>query len=163
MNLQFHLVVPGRLDQKTGGYLYDSHIVAGLRDRGATVHVHQLPGSYPIVDQETIHQADRVMSALPDGAVVVIDGLALPGVAGSLMLENHRLRLAALVHHPLALETGLDEAQSRTLRLLEQGCLARVHRVIVTSPHTGEILLRDFHLTPDRLGVVEPGARPSVP
>ena len=73
------------------------------------------------------------------------------------MVENHRLRLAALVHHPLSLEMGLSEAQARTLQLIEQGSLARVQRVIVTSPATAETLLADFHVTPDRLGVVEPG------
>jgi glycosyltransferase involved in cell wall biosynthesis len=164
MSVELHLVLPGRLDQKTGGYLYDARIVEGLRARGIQVHVHSLPGSYPLVDQETIFEADRVLAQLPDGALVVIDGLALPGVAGSLMVENHRLRLAALVHHPLSLEIGLSEAQARTLQLIEQGSLARVQRVIVTSPATAETLLADFHVTPDRLGVVEPGTdRPEQP
>ena len=108
MSAELHLVLPGRLDQKTGGYLYDARIVAGLRARGVQVHVHSLPGPYPLVDQEAIFEADRVLAQLPDGALVVIDGLALPGVAGSLMVENHRLRLAALVHHPLSLEMGLE-------------------------------------------------------
>jgi hypothetical protein len=164
MSAELHLVLPGRLDQKTGGYLYDARIVAGLRARGVEVHVHSLPGPYPLVNQEAIFEADRTLSQLPDGALVVIDGLALPGVAGSLMVENHRLRLAALMHHPLSLETGFNEAQARTLRQLEQGCLARVQRVIVTSPSTAETLLADFHVTPDRLGVVEPGTdRPDRP
>jgi glycosyltransferase involved in cell wall biosynthesis len=154
---ELHLVLPGRLDQKTGGYLYDARIVAGLRARGVQVHVHSLPGPYPLVDQEAIFEADRTLAQLPDGALVLIDGLALPGVAGSLMVENHRLRLAALVHHPISLEMGLDKAQARTLQLIEQGSLARVQRVIVTSAATAETLLADFHVTPDRLGVVEPG------
>jgi glycosyltransferase involved in cell wall biosynthesis len=164
MSTELHLVLPGRLDQKTGGYLYDARIVAGLRARGVQVHIHSLPGPYPLVDQEAIFEADRVLAQLPDEALVVIDGLALPGVAGSLMVENHRLRLIALVHHPLSLEMGLSEAQARTLQLIEQGSLARVQRVIVTSPATAETLLADFHVTPDRLGVVEPGTdRPDQP
>jgi glycosyltransferase involved in cell wall biosynthesis len=157
MSAELHLVLPGALDQKTGGYLYDARIVAGLRARGIQVHVHSLPGTYPLVDQEAIFEADRVLAGLPDGALVVIDGLALPGVAGSLMVENHRLRLVALVHHPLSLELGLSEAQARTLKLIEQGSLARVQRIVVTSPATAETLLADFHVTRSRLGVVEPG------
>ena len=69
MSLDVHLVLPGRLDQKTGGYIYDARIVAGLRERGIAVHVHELPGPYPIVDQEAIYEADRVLSRLPDGAL----------------------------------------------------------------------------------------------
>jgi glycosyltransferase involved in cell wall biosynthesis len=164
MSLEVHFVVPGRLDQKTGGYIYDARVIDGLRARGIAVTVHELPGPYPMVDQEAILEANHALARLPDGALVVIDGLALPGLAGALMIENHRLRLVALVHHPLSLETGLDEARARTLRQLEQGCLARVHRVVVTSRHTAEALLADFHVTPDRLGVVEPGThRPAAP
>ncbi len=164
MSAELHLVLPGSPDQKTGGYLYDARIAAGLQARGIKVHVHSLPGRYPLVDQEAIFEADRVLAQLPDGALVVIDGLALPGVAGSLMVENHRLRLAALVHHPLSLELGLSEAQARTLKLIEQGSLARVQRIVVTSPATAETLLADFHVTRERLGVVEPGTdRPEMP
>lgn len=164
MSVELHLVLPGALDQKTGGYLYDARIVAGLRARGIQVHVHSLPGTYPLVDQEAIFEADRVLAGLPDGALVVIDGLALPGVAGSLMVENHRLRLVALVHHPLSLEMGLSEAQARTLKQIEQGSLARVQRIVVTSPATAETLLADFHVTRSRLGIVEPGTdRPAAP
>ena len=38
-------VVPGRLDQLTGGYLYDRHIVEGLRVRGRAVSTIELPPS----------------------------------------------------------------------------------------------------------------------
>ena len=35
-------VVPGRLDQLTGGYLYDRHVIDGLRSRGHAVKVIEL-------------------------------------------------------------------------------------------------------------------------
>ena len=38
--MQVHFVVPGPLDQRTGGYLYDRRIIAGLRSQGAAVGVH---------------------------------------------------------------------------------------------------------------------------
>jgi hypothetical protein len=34
-------VVPGRLDQLTGGYLYDRHIIDDLRSRGHAVKNHR--------------------------------------------------------------------------------------------------------------------------
>ena len=40
-------VVPGRLDQLTGGYLFDRHIVEGLRARGRAVRVIELTGGRP--------------------------------------------------------------------------------------------------------------------
>ena len=35
-------IVPGRLDQLTGGYLYDRHIVEGLRARGVALAVERI-------------------------------------------------------------------------------------------------------------------------
>ena len=43
-------VVPGPLDQLTGGYLFDGHIVRGLRARGRVVRVIELTGRRPKAD-----------------------------------------------------------------------------------------------------------------
>jgi len=40
-------VVPGRLSTPTGGYIYDSHIIAGLQRRGIRVQLEELRGSFP--------------------------------------------------------------------------------------------------------------------
>ncbi len=40
-------IVPGRLDQLTGGYLYDRRIVEGLRERGRAVRVVELSARDP--------------------------------------------------------------------------------------------------------------------
>ena len=44
---RLHLVVPGPLDQQTGGYIYDARMAAGLRRRGWDVEVHNLEGRFP--------------------------------------------------------------------------------------------------------------------
>ena len=60
-------VVPGRLDQLTGGYLFDRRIVEGLRARGRSVRVIELS-----------QRADTArLAALPDETATVVDGLAL--------------------------------------------------------------------------------------
>ena len=43
-----HFVVPGPLDQATGGYRYDDAIVAGLRALGHSVVGHELAGRFPL-------------------------------------------------------------------------------------------------------------------
>src|SRR5437762_369928 len=76
------------------------------------------------------------LAGLSTAGVVVIDGLALgvlPDAAGSLSRKN---ALLALVHHPLALETGLDAAQAKALRASERAALACAHRVVATSAAT---------------------------
>jgi glycosyltransferase involved in cell wall biosynthesis len=158
-----HLLLPGSLDTPTGGYVYDRHIVQGLRDLGWRVEVRQLDGSFPFPTQTALAAAMASFAALPDGALVLVDGLALGALPEIAEREAARLRLVALVHHPLALETGLDEATAAALESSERRALAVVRHVVVTSPRTATTL-QDWALTATRISVVEPGVdQPAKP
>ena len=74
----------------------------------------------------------------------MIDGLAFGVMAEEAALLRERNPLVALVHHPLALETGLDAATAEALRDSERAALACTRAVIVTSEPTAEILCRDY-------------------
>jgi len=153
-----HLLVPGPLDQRTGGYIYDRRIVLGLRALGRDVVVHELCGRFPLAD-EAAHSATRdALAALPPGAQPLIDGLAFAGVAG--LLERLPRPFVALVHHPLALETGLSEGAAKALAAAERRVLAAAARVIVTSPATSADLAA-YDVDPARIGVVLPGTEPA--
>src|SRR5690606_39530831 len=76
-----HLVVPGPLDQRTGGYIYDRRMVDGLRALGWTIQVHELAGRFPRTDEVACVAAAEAIAAMPPGALPVIDGLALPAFA----------------------------------------------------------------------------------
>lgn len=158
-----HFVVPGSLDQRTGGYIYGRRLVDALRADGQHVTVHELPGRFPMVDADARLDGETTLSRLPDRATVVIDGLALPAVAGALWAEQRRLRIVLLVHHPLSLETGVDPAVAATLRHMETGALALAARIVVTSPFTRSTLVDDFAVRPARIGVVLPGTDPAPP
>ena len=98
-----YFVVPGSLDQATGGYRYDAAIVAGLRASGHTVVVHELAGNFPVVDGQAIAAARAARAKIGTGRAV-IDGLALPAFAECL---GNAARIAGLVHHPLWLESAV--------------------------------------------------------
>jgi glycosyltransferase involved in cell wall biosynthesis len=155
--MQVHFVVPGSLDQRTGGYLYDRRIIEGLRAQGRRVTVHELAGNFPLVDDAAREAAAAALAAMADG-LPMIDGLALPAFAGL------RTRLPrswiALVHHPLALETGLAPEQVETLVRIERRLLPLARRVIVTSPHTASDLAA-YQVPAARIGVVLPGTDPA--
>src|SRR6185295_6899285 len=111
MTLAF--LVPGPLDQFTGGYLFDRKVVDGLRALGRTVMVAELEGRFPDGDDIARAAASRTLAALPTASAAVIDGLALPAFADCLAREAQRLRLVGFVHHPLSLETGLSAGEAR--------------------------------------------------
>ena len=150
------LIVAGDPGQLTGGYVYDARIVAALRARGRSVEVVGLEGRFPVPDDPARDSMARALSALPDGAQVVIDGLAMGGLPEVIAPHADRLAIIALVHHPLADETGLDEANRRHFLDSETRALALARRVIVTSRWTARGLDR-FGVAASRLRVVEPG------
>ena len=76
MTTSLVLIVPGRLDTRTGGYEYDRRMIAGLRDRGWLVDVRELDGPFPHPTSAVLEHAARVLAAIPDGTSVLIDGLA---------------------------------------------------------------------------------------
>jgi glycosyltransferase involved in cell wall biosynthesis len=157
-----HLVVPGPLDTLTGGYGYDRRIAGGLRERGWAVTVHELAGTFPLPDEAARARAARTLAALPDGAVVIVDGLALGALPDEVEPHGDRLTFVGLVHHPLAAETGLDADVAARLEESERRALQSMRHVIVTSAATAA-LLNPYGVLPDRVTVVNPGTDRAAP
>lgn len=152
--------VPGDWDSRTGGYLYDRRIAQGLVRRGWRVAVRSPGDGYPWPDAAALAQADAVAAALPDGALVVADGLAFGALPELAARHADRLRWMALVHHPLAFESGLSVAQREGLQASERRALAHARHTVVTSVATARALA-EYGVPADRITVVEPGTEPS--
>ena len=159
MTRRLDFIVPGDPAQRTGGYLYDAHIVAALRGLGWTVDVHGLPGRFPDADATARDALERTLAALPSDRLVVVDGLALGGLPEVAIRHGRRLPLVALVHHPLADERGLSPARRHCLLASERAALAAAAHVITTSRWTAR-RLADFGLQQSRVRTVEPGVTP---
>lgn len=163
MTRELTFAFPGRLDTRTGGYAYDRAVIAALTAQGFAVTPLPLGDGFPAADAQTLDEAARRLDALPDGALVVIDGLAY-GVLDDWAAQNaHRLRVVALVHHPLALETGLVPEEQTCLRDRETRALSRARHVVVTSPMTARLLAADYAVDPTRITVALPGTDPAPP
>lgn len=149
--------VPGDLGTPTGGYRYARRLLAGLRALGHPVTHLALGGSFPRPTPEDTADAAARLGAVPAGTPVLVDGLAL-GAMDRAVLTPMAAPLVALVHHPLALETGLDAAHSAHLRRNERDNLALAAHVIVPSPHVAELLISDYAVQAERVTVARPGA-----
>ncbi|KPQ21416.1 glycosyltransferase [Halomonas sp. HL-93] len=161
MNQRFSLIVAGDPDQRTGGYLYDAHIVEALRAQHWAIEVIGLEGTFPDADESAARALEQTLANQPDGAAVVIDGLAMGALPDVVARHTERLAITALVHHPLGDELGLNTADQQRLHRNELHALAAVPRIIVTSHFTARRLsaLADDYAIPLRanISVVEPG------
>ncbi|MFE3646624.1 glycosyltransferase family 4 protein [Streptomyces sp. NPDC059152] len=159
-----HAVLPGGVadtSAPSGGNGYDLRVCHDLAALGWRVHRHPVPGGGPRPDTAATAGLARLLAGLPDGAVVLLDGLVACGVPDVLRPEAARLRLAVLVHLPLADETGLAPGTAAVLDARERRALHAVRAVIATSDWAAR-RIRAHHgpgLPP--VTVARPGADPA--
>lgn len=154
MNSVF-VVVPCGLDDPTrvsGGNRYDRRICDELRNARWTVAEIAASGSWPRPDASALRALRRSLDALPDGAVVLVDGLVASGAAAVVVPRSARLRLVVLVH----MLFGGDAVGERD----EAGVLACARAVVTTSDWTRGQLLDRYWLPPARVHVAHPGTDP---
>jgi glycosyltransferase involved in cell wall biosynthesis len=148
--------VPGDLATPTGGYAYDRRIIAELRGLGWDVEVLDLGDGFPRPRPQVRADALARLRSVPQGRAIVIDGLAM-GVLPEVDTLRRDHPLVALVHHPLAQESGLAAVDAQALRMSERAALAAARRVVTTSASTARIVVQDYGVAPDRVTVAPPG------
>ncbi|MCB8877000.1 glycosyltransferase family 4 protein [Acidisoma silvae] len=145
--------IPGDLDTRTGGYGYDRRLIAGLRDHGVVVRHLAWPGSFPYPMAADMAEVAASLASLPDGEAVIVDGLAFGAMPDLAAAEGLRLRIIALVHHPLALEPMAPAAFVDT----EREALRHARAVIVTSDTTADTMRTVYGVGREKLIVAPPG------
>lgn len=136
-------IVPGDIQARTGGSIYDRRIAEGLRALGWCVE---------------IRPPD--LTGVAGGAITVIDGLALLSIGDAVARHGLRLRLVPLIHLPLALEAGLDRDEATRRDAWEREALRHARIAIATGRATvGQLAARG--LGRDRIALVTPGTDPA--
>lgn len=152
--------VPGDITTLTGGYIYDRLLLEELRAAGRDVALVQLPDGFPFPSDADMDKAIAALQALSENHPVIIDGLAF-GALPTAGVTGIKAPIIALVHHPLALESGLPAEQQDHLWRTERDNLRHVAAIIVPSPHTRDILIDRYEVDPVQIHVALPGiARP---
>ena len=136
--MRIGLVIYGRLDQVSGGYLYDRKLVEHLRDRGDDVIVFSQPQRpYPLQPIENANLSFWRRLRAADLDVVLQDELNHAALA----LGNHWLRrhidapIVAIVHHLRAREER-SAVSAAAARFLERGYLRTTDGRVYNSPST---------------------------
>jgi len=152
----FVFAVPGDLDTPTGGYAYDKRIIAELRGLGWRPEVLNLGDGFPHPSALTRATAKVQLNEVPKGRAIVIDGLAFGVMPDEAEALSQTHPLIAMVHHPLALESGVTAEEAKTLRESERRALSFTHAVIVNSRATADALA-DYGVPAERITIARPG------
>jgi glycosyltransferase involved in cell wall biosynthesis len=156
---EVHFVVPAGIDDQarpSGGNAYDRRVARALAAAGWTVHLHEAPGWWPRPDAHSLAALAAALGGIPDGALVLLDGLVASPAPEVLSPEAPRLRLVVLVHMPLGHRSTNGDVRRR-----EGAVLSAAASVVTTSAWTRRTLLELYSLPADRVRVAEPGVDPA--
>lgn len=155
--------IPGDLSTPTGGYVYEGRLLRALQAQGRDTRHLRLGGSFPDATPEDMADAIAQLGRLEPDRAVILDGFVSATLDTDALAALH-VPSIAMVHHPLALETGLDAARRDHLYRLERANLAHVAHVLVPSPATATMLADRYGVARDRITIARPGTdRPARP
>jgi glycosyltransferase involved in cell wall biosynthesis len=152
--------IPGDLATPTGGYRYDRRVIEELGKLGWNVRVLALPGDFPTPSGASLRKTEELLAATSEEVPVFFDGLAFGAIPSEILVRVPR-RYVALVHHPLAFETGLPPERVSYFRHTERAALVHAVSVVVTSVATRDLIVSDFGVTIECVTVAEPGTEPA--
>ena len=163
--MRVHVVVPEGFDnpgQPSGGNIYDRRVCAGLAEAGWDVLVTTVAEAWPVPGSGARADLARIVSAIPDGETVLIDGLIASPAAAQLLPHTSRIRMTVLLHMPLA--TVLDTHHDASAQRSERVVLRAATGVVVTSEWTRRQVLTRYAIPAHRVHVARPGVdRVAVP
>jgi glycosyltransferase involved in cell wall biosynthesis len=146
---EVHVIVPEDIDdpaRPSGGNTYDRRVCDLLATLGWTVREHTVPDVAALA---------RALRRIPDGAMVLLDGLIASTAPEALVPQARRLRQVVLVHMPLG-HRPLD-GEAGVVRAREREVLAAAAAVVTTSAWTRRRLDELYALPANRVHVTEPG------
>lgn len=156
--MRVHVVAPEGFDnpgRPSGGNIYDRHVCAGLAEAGWDVLVTTAATAWPVPSPGARADLARIVSAIPDGDTVLIDGLLAAPAAAQLVPHTGRIRMTVLLHMPLAtVPSTHDDASAQRS---ERAVLRAATGVIATSEWTRQQVLARYAIPAHRVHVARPG------
>lgn len=159
--MRIAFVHPGAIDTPTGGYSYDRRIIRELKDLGHDIVPLRLDGAYPTPSAAEVTDGLARLAATAPGTIIFGDGLALSALPTDALKQLGR-PVVLLVHHPLALETGLAPEVADRLFASEKAVLGAADAIVAISPETWRVLLDRFAVPQTRMTLALPGTEPAA-
>jgi glycosyltransferase involved in cell wall biosynthesis len=112
MSAAVYAVLPAGIDDRgrpSGGNVYDRRVLDGLEARGRPVVEVSVEGAWPSTHPRGLERLGAALSDLPDGGLVLIDGLIASRAAAVIPRHAERLRVVVLLHMPIGPDRGEEE------------------------------------------------------
>ena len=148
--------IPGDIQTRTGGYIYERRMLESLNALGQPTRHIELMTSWPNPTPEAERDLVENLAALPQDMPLILDGLVF-GAMDTAVLAAQSRPVVAMLHHPLGLEAGLAPDRAAELLAREAANLRHAAHVVVPSPHTREILVQDFGVQQADISIALPG------
>jgi len=155
--MKIHFIIPGELDQLTGGYIYDRKIISGLAGDGHRVIVHNPGNDFPFPGRGSLDRCRKIFKSLEPGEPVIIDSLALGPSEAIISSLVDPSPLIALVHLPLFMNPSFSERETHYFRLLETRAWSKMAVIIAVSLHTKQII-QECGVDSSKVQVISPRA-----
>jgi hypothetical protein len=153
--------IPGDITTPTGGYIYERRLLEALRAQGRDVRHLQAWHLVSRPDAGRHGRRDRAASSLEPDRAVILDGF-ISATLDTDALAGLHVPSVAMVHHPLALETGLEPGAAGTSLPDRARRTSPISHVLVPSPATAAMLTGSYDVPAERITIARPGTdRPS--
>ncbi len=141
----------------TGGFVFNSRLVAALARQGAEVTGLSVPVAFPAIPEEGRRLLATHFAGLPADAVLLSDHLHVADVEP--LLRGRGFAAVSVFHHSRTIEDRLNGDPPD--RAAEMRGFEVSDAVIVTSDATRDYLLSHYAVAPERILVVTPGHEPA--
>ncbi len=125
---QVYAVLPDGVDdlaRPSGGNVYDRRVLDGLIQRGRPVVEVPVPGAWVTPEPTDLERLDDALATVPDGSVVLLDGLVASRAAAVVPRHAGRLRLVVLLHMPAGPDQGEEEVLGSAAAVLTTSAWSR--------------------------------------
>lgn len=149
-----HVVVPEGIEdpsRPSGGNTYDRRLCEQLESGGWSVSRRDVAGDWPWAGESACRELQRTLAELPDGSLVLVDGLVASVVPEVMVPASRRLRLVVLLHMPVGARDGGGSLER------ESSVLSAADAVVTTSEACRAWLLEAYALDPAGVHVASPG------
>ncbi len=136
----------------SGGNTYDRRLADGLHRAGWTVRTVEVDGGWPWSSRTGRDALAEALAAVPEGSLVLLDGLLASGLPEVVVPAAQRLRIVLVVHLPVGVDDDAGDA-----RRAERAVVRSAAAVVVPSTWSREWLLTAYDLDPARVHVAHPG------